>query len=66
MILTIGIIILIIFLIFLSSFFAAAEMSFVSIEKINILKEIEKGNHKSKIKDLLVELGYSEDQISVR
>jgi putative hemolysin len=48
MILTIGIIILIIFLIFLSSFFAAAEMSFVSVEKINILKEIEKGDNKSK------------------
>ncbi len=48
MIITIGIIILIIFLIFLSSFFAAAEMSFVSVEKINILKEIEKGDNKSK------------------
>lgn len=48
MILTMGNIILIIFLIFLSSFFAAAEMSFVSVEKINILKEIEKGDKKSK------------------
>ena len=48
MIFTIGMIILIIFLIFLSSFFAAAEMAFVSVEKIKILKEIEKGGHKSK------------------
>jgi CBS domain containing-hemolysin-like protein len=48
MIFTIGMIVLIIFLIFLSSFFAAAEMSFVSAEKISILKEIEKGGHKSK------------------
>ena len=48
MIFTIGMIILIIILIFLSSFFAAAEMAFVSVEKIKILKEIEKGGHKSK------------------
>jgi CBS domain containing-hemolysin-like protein len=48
MIFTIGMIILIIFLIFLSSFFAAAEMSFVSLEKIDILKEIEKEDKKSK------------------
>ena len=48
MIFTIGMIILIIFLIFLSSFFAAAEMSFVSMDKMSILKEIEKGDKKSK------------------
>ena len=48
MIFTIGMIFLIVFLIFLSSFFAAAEMSFVSIEKIGILREIEKGDSKSK------------------
>jgi CBS domain containing-hemolysin-like protein len=49
MILIFGLILIIIILIFLSSFFAAAEMSFVSLDKISLLKEIEKGTYKSKI-----------------